>query len=235
MRFFVGEKRNAVVLDFFAGSGTTAHSVMRLNRQDGGCRQSIVITNNEVSADEANTLRASGYQPGDPAWEALGIFDQITRPRITSAVTGLTPEGEPIAGDYRFVDEFPMSEGFAENVEFLRLTYVDPVNVELGRAFTAVAPLLWMRAGGVGPVIEECLDGMGRRKPYAFTEHYGVLFNPDTWRAFVDRLSGSARTVFIVTDSPSTFASVAEVLPERLEVVRLYENYLTTFVMNQGR
>lgn len=235
LRYFVATKPKAVILDFFAGSGTTTHAVARLNRQDGGCRQSISITNNEVSAEDAATLRKEGFRPGDPSWEALGIYERVTRPRITAAVTGVTPEGEPITDNYRFVDEFPMSEGFAENVEFLKLTYVDPVNIELGLAFAAIAPLLWMRAGGVGPMIEECFDETGRRKPYALTDYYGVLFNPDNWRSFVQHVPESARTVFIVTDSSSTFAGVAEVLPERLEVVRLYENYLTTFVANGGR
>ena len=128
-----------------------------------------------------------------------------------------------------------MSDGFDENVEFLKLTYLDPVDVELNRAFAAIAPLLWMRAGGVGPAIQECLDEGGRRKPYEFTRHYGVLFDPDTWRDFADQLPDSARTVFIVTDSPSTFAGIVEALPERIEAVRLYENYLTTFAINRGR
>ncbi|MCZ7629544.1 MAG: site-specific DNA-methyltransferase [Microthrixaceae bacterium] len=56
VRFFVKEKLDAVVLDFFAGSGTTAHAVARLNRQDGGRRQSILVTNNEVSPAEAKVL-----------------------------------------------------------------------------------------------------------------------------------------------------------------------------------
>ncbi len=34
IRFYVANKPNALILDFFAGSGTTAHAVMRLNRQD---------------------------------------------------------------------------------------------------------------------------------------------------------------------------------------------------------
>ncbi len=59
LRLFVKDKPDAVVLDFFAGSGTTAHAVARLNRQDGGRRQSIMVTNNEVSADEARDLRAT--------------------------------------------------------------------------------------------------------------------------------------------------------------------------------
>ena len=235
LRIGVAERLDAVVLDFFAGSGTTTHAVMRLNREDGGRRQSIIVTNNEVSAEEARRLRQIGRRPGDPDWEALGIFNQVTWPRIAAAVAGITPSGVEVSGDYRFGDEFPMAEGFEENVEFLKLTYVDPVDVELDRAFAAVAPLLWMRAGGVGPVIEERLDAGGHLKPHAFTEHYGVLFDPDTWRAFVDRLPASAKTVFIVTDSSSIFAGVAEVLPGHVEAVRLYENYLTTFAINRGR
>ena len=58
LRFFVQDKPNAVILYFFSGSGTTAHAVMRLNRQDGGRRQCISVTNNEVSAEEQRGLRS---------------------------------------------------------------------------------------------------------------------------------------------------------------------------------
>ena len=36
-----------MVLDFFAGSGTTGHAVMKLNAEDGGKRKFILVTNNE--------------------------------------------------------------------------------------------------------------------------------------------------------------------------------------------
>jgi len=39
--------KNAIVLDFFAGSGTTGHAVLELNKEDGGSRQFILCTNNE--------------------------------------------------------------------------------------------------------------------------------------------------------------------------------------------
>ena len=71
IRVAVGDKPNATVLDFFAGSGTTAHAVMRLNRQDGGQRQCISVTNNEVAAEEQKALRKSGLRPGDQEWEQL--------------------------------------------------------------------------------------------------------------------------------------------------------------------
>lgn len=43
----MGSKDNSTVLDFFAGSGTTGHAVMKLNAEDGGTRRFILCTNNE--------------------------------------------------------------------------------------------------------------------------------------------------------------------------------------------
>lgn len=43
----VAKMPNAIVLDFFAGSGTTGHAVMKLNAEDGGNRKFILCTNNE--------------------------------------------------------------------------------------------------------------------------------------------------------------------------------------------
>jgi len=43
----ISSKKNSVILDFFAGSGTTGHAVLELNKEDGGKRQFILCTNNE--------------------------------------------------------------------------------------------------------------------------------------------------------------------------------------------
>jgi adenine-specific DNA-methyltransferase len=101
-------------------------------------------------------------------------------------------------------------------------------------AFAAIAPLLWLRAGARGPVIGENFDAADRRRSYTWTDTYGVLFNPDRWRTFVRQCRESVSTVFIVTDSQTTFAGVASELPSGLDVVRLYENYLTTFAINRS-
>ncbi len=100
LRFFVHKKPEATILDFFSGSGTTAHAVMRLNKQDNGRRQCICVTNNEVSADEQTTLREQGLRPGDTDWEKRGICDYITKPRVEAAITGKTPDGNPVQGNY---------------------------------------------------------------------------------------------------------------------------------------
>jgi len=234
LRFIVGRKPDAVVLDFFAGSGTTAHAVARLNRQDGGRRQSIMITNNEVSVDEATGLRQRGLRPGDPDWEALGIFEHITRPRVTAAITGKTPDGEPIAGDYKFTDEFPMADGFEENVAFLELRYLDADDIDLGLAFDDIAPLLWLRAGGQGPIARR-VDDAGAPLPYVWTDRYGVLFDEDRWRNFVSARPKTAGTAFIVTYSPTVFAGIAAELPTSMDTVRLYDTYLSLFLPARGR
>ncbi len=82
MRWFrMTAPQDAVILDFFGGSGTTTEAVMQLNAEDGGTRQSILVTNNEVGAVEAKKLRKSGLHPGDVQWEASGgVFEHICRP-----------------------------------------------------------------------------------------------------------------------------------------------------------
>ena len=235
LRFFLEANPHAIVLDFFAGSGTTAHAIARLNHADGGARQSVSITNNEVSAAEAEQLSSEGFQLGDPAWEERGIFEYITRPRIETAFTGTTPEENAVKGSYKFADEFPMAQGFAENVEFVELRYLDLADVELDLAFKSVAPLLWLRAGGTGPLIDQRCTEQDLPKRFDLTSRYGVLFDPDHWRAFLETLPESATTVFVVTDSPSVFSSVASELPTGVDAVRLYENYLSTFAINRGQ
>lgn len=63
-------KKDAMVLDFFAGSGTTAQAVMELNNQDGGNRRFILCTNNEN-----------------------GICENITYQRVKTVITGKRTDG----------------------------------------------------------------------------------------------------------------------------------------------
>ena len=57
-------------------------------------------------------LRKQRLRPGDPRrGSATASASCITKPRITAAVTGSTPDGDPIKGDYKFTDEFPMADG----------------------------------------------------------------------------------------------------------------------------
>lgn len=231
LRFFIGSKPSAVVLDFFSGSGTTAHAVMRLNRQDGGQRQCISVTNNEVAATEAEALRKKKLRPGDPEWEKHGICDYITKPRLQAAISGKTPSGESINAAYGYNDEFPMSEGFSENASFFTLSYENPVAVGQNLAFSRIAPLLWLRAGAKGRPIESVA-----RTGWAIADSYGILFDADSSATFIKELKKSAevRVAYIVTDDDRRFQAIAKRIPERIEPVRLYESYLTNFSFSNG-
>lgn len=231
LRLTVRDKPEAVILDFFSGSGTTAHAAMRLNRQDGGRRQCISVTNNEAAADEQKALREQGLRPGDADWEKHGICDYITKPRVAAAITGTTPQGEPINGDYKFTDEFPMSDGFEENAEFFTLTYEAKNAVNHNLAYARIAPLLWLRAGARGERIDKLpADG------WAVADTYGLLTEVDAAISFihaVDKAKG-LRVAYIVTDDDRRFQAIAKRFPDGVEPVRLYESYLTNFSFASG-
>lgn len=53
----INGKKNAIVLDYFAGSGTTGHAILEMNKQDGGQRQFILCTNNESNICEDVTYQ----------------------------------------------------------------------------------------------------------------------------------------------------------------------------------
>lgn len=231
LRFFIASKPEAVILDFFAGSGTTAHAVIRLNKQDGGNRQCISVTNNEVGAEEQKALREKGLRPGDGEWEQWGICDYITKPRVKAAITGKTPGGDPIKGDYKFTDDFPMADGFQENAEFFTMTYETPVAVSYQIAFARIAPLLWLRAGSVGRRIDKVPAG-----GWDVADTYGLLVELDRATDFLKtvRKAKGLRIAYIVTDDERRFQALARRLPEGVEAIRLYESYLTNFAFANG-
>lgn len=100
LRFFVANKPNALIVDFFAGSGTTLHAVNLLNAEDNGNRRCIMVTNNEVSAEESLRLLQQGYQPGDEEWENLGIARYVTWARTRCSIYGKNVRDEPLQGEY---------------------------------------------------------------------------------------------------------------------------------------
>tara|TARA_A200000113_G_scaffold183646_1_gene170023 strand:+ start:593 stop:2713 length:2121 start_codon:yes stop_codon:yes gene_type:complete len=231
LSFFIKDKANATVLDFFSGSGTTAHAVMRLNKRDDGRRVCISVTNNEVSADEQEQLRKEGLRPGDASWERLGICDFVTKPRVKSAITGKTPDGNCVDGTYKFNDEFKISDGLNENAEFFTLTYESPITVSHNLAFEHISPLLWLRAGSIGDRIVS-VPTCG----WQVVEAYGVLIDLDKASAFSKDIKQmkTCKLAYIVTNDDRRFQAVARSLPEGVEPVRLYESYLNNFQFANG-
>lgn len=120
LKTVVADNPEAVILDFFGGSGTTLQAVVMLNSEDNGRRRTVLITNNEVGDDANRGQRAVGRRPGDPEYDAHGIFHAVTVPRVKAAIIGANAQGE-IDGSY--LNGRPVADSFEENAEFFTLTY----------------------------------------------------------------------------------------------------------------
>lgn len=233
--FFLKEKPYALILDFFAGSGTTLHAVNLLNAEDGGRRRCIMVTNNEVSADEAKMLKDKGYQPGDAEWEKLGIAHYVTWPRTVCSIEGHDVNGNPLKGDY-LGSEPPMhmADGFKANAAFFKLGFLDKNAVALGRQFKEMLPTLWMKAGAHGA----CPD-IGETVPEMLIlpeNRMAVLVDERAYMAFSEKLDEhpEIETVFIVTDSDSGYRDMISGLNVK-ESYQLYRDYLDNFRINAVR
>ena len=255
----VRNKPNALIVDFFAGSGTTLHAVNLLNAEDGGHRRCILVTNNEVSTEEAAALSKQGFQPGDQEWDKLGIARYVTWPRVVCSIKGKDINGHPLAGTYGvYVDQFvadadsrgkyvkkkipaypymenmKISDGFKTNAAFFKLGFLDKNTVALGKQFKEMLPTLWMKAGAHG----HCPD-FGEQTPDMLIlpeNKFAVLVDEKRYMEFVEKLDGHSEieTVFIVTDSESGYKDMIAGLNVK-EGYQLYRDYLDNFRINSLR
>ena len=128
----------------------------------------------------------------------------------------------------------PMREGFPANLEYFRLDFLNKDHVALGRQFREILPILWLRAGSIGPRPELPED-----KPIPammILEHnrFAVLVYEARFADFAAELEGGGELThaFLVTDSEEAFQEMASQLKIQ-NVIQLYRDYLENFVINK--
>lgn len=228
----VVQKKDALILDFFAGSGTTMHAVNLLNSEDSGKRRCILVTNNEVSDDESKILLKKGFHPGDEEWEALGIARYVTWPRTVCSIKGSDVNGQPINGEY--LSGRTMAEGFASNAIFFKLGFLDKTAVALGKQLAELYPVLWLKAGAHGecPVLEADKNNM----VFLPQNHFAILLNENYYRQFEVELLKypQIETIYFVTDSDAGYREMITNYQNK-NTYQLYRDYLDNFRINTGR
>ena len=94
----ISTNNNDIILDFFAGSGTTGHAVLELNKKDGGNRQFILCTNNETTEINPN-----------------GIAYDVTSKRLKRIMTGECYDGT------KPTEWLKNNEPYGDNLEVLEI------------------------------------------------------------------------------------------------------------------
>ncbi len=233
LKLFVTSKPNALIVDFFAGSGTTLHAVNLLNAEDGGNRRCIMVTNNEISAEERKGFEARGIQQGDPEWEARGIARYVTWPRTVCSIEGHDVNGNPLKGNY-IGSDIPMADGFKANAVFFKLGFLDKTKVSLGMQFKELLSTLWMKAGAIGkcPTIDASVPDM----LILPDNKMAILNDENQFGEFAEQLTQHPEidVVYLVTDYESSFVSMTQALDGKT-TYQLYKDYLDNFRINAGR
>ena len=233
INYFEKNNPDALIVDFFAGSGTTLHAVNLLNAEDGGHRRCIMVTNNEVSESEAETMKKRGLKPGDEEWDKYGIARYVTWPRTVCSIQGCDIEGNPLSGNYVGSD-LPLSNGFQSNAVFFKLSFLDKTAVALGMQFRDLLPVIWLKAGAVG----KCPEVVGSIPDMLILPEnkFAVLINENAFSKFETEINNypEIQTVFIVTDYEVNYRAMIKSLNIETSY-QLYRDYLDNFRINHGR
>jgi adenine-specific DNA-methyltransferase len=341
----VRNRPDALIIDFFAGSGSTLQAVDLLNKADNGRRRCVLVTNNELPEKLEKKLHKKGYFPGDFEWEKHGVCRSVTWPRCKYTILGHRDDSTELEGDYligrrmskekprsfkqigfinaaelntvskkkqlltlieglpqsevkkdsafvvsekhvssilfdedqadawmealadqKHISDFyiitkhkaafdvlksrinamlgpikviedekcPMRDGLPANLEYFKLDFLDKDQVALGRQFKEILPILWIRAGAVGPRPELHGEVPIPDMLIPVNNRFAVLNDETQFAAFKEVLveRDDITHVFLVTDSEEAFQEMAPQLAAQ-NVVQLYRNYLENFMINK--
>ena len=233
LRFFVAKKADALIVDFFAGSGTTLHAINLLNAEDNGKRRCILVTNNEVSDNESKILQKKKIMPGDNKWNELGIARYVTWPRTVCSIEGHDINGKTLKGNYIGTDA-PMSDGFKANVAFFKLGFLDKTAVALGRQLAELIPVLWLKAGAHGPCPE--LKDCNATMMIQPENRFAILIDEKQFSTFEEELQKypKIQTIYFVTDSDPGYREMIKGYADK-DTYQLYRDYLDNFRINTRR
>ena len=180
----ISTSQSSIILDFFAGSGTTLHATMKLNTEDGGHRQCIIITNNENNICEKityvrNQRVINGYKT--PKGEHI---EGLKKNNLRYFKVGFVPREKDLANIERFARQSVNLLCIKEDV-YKEQTRFGELDADGFRYFKDGAKqfLVILEPEMIEPIIEELtkMDYEGKMPVYVFTTgHYP--YTEDFWQ-----------------------------------------------------
>jgi len=225
LRFFVANNPNALILDFFAGSGTTLHAVNLLNREDSGHRKCIMVTNNEIGEPKENELKQRGIRPGDEEWEKWGIARYVNWPRTKCSILGVDVNGQTIQGEYIT----SLTETKQTSRKFTQINFL-PANATLKQK-KALVTLINKQKDIKLPTMTEDM-------PFLVSEddecNASILFDVNEVESWMESLDGNSHIInlYIVSERDSTFKSIKADVSELMGQIE--DTVPVTMPMSEG-
>ena len=214
LRFYLSDKPNALVVDFFAGSGTTLHALNLLNAEDGGTRRCIMVTNNEISEEERADFESKGIKQGDAEWEARGIANYVTWPRTVCSIKGVNVNGQPIKDEY--ITASTITKDVKRQVQ--QIPFVDNY-VALSLADKKKLITLITNKVLPGKIVEEDADFIISES----SDHTAsVLVNDSKWEEWIDELTELEHIseYYVITQNKKLFNKIKKEISERLPLIQ---------------
>lgn len=211
----VRDRPDARILDFVAGSGTTLHATALLNAADGGRRQCILVTNNEVADRQASALRETGHRSGSEEWEQEGICRAVTVPRCRAILTGKREDGTPLEGEW-FTGRMARRQ-LPRTVR--ALSFADPVSLAELKVRRNLATALGIVQAHLAEADDWYIAAPETRDP---VKDQAILFRLQALDGFIDELARGGshiRVIHLVTAEDRTFIHARHRLLEALPPV----------------
>jgi adenine-specific DNA-methyltransferase len=150
----IASQSNSTILDFMAGSGTTGQAVLELNKEDGGNRQFILVTNNELNGVGSKLVESEKLKVNSEEFdiEQFGICRRVTRERLKRVIEGYTNS----KGNF--------VEGLSGNkLRYFRADFVEPIEEMEDETMLILAE----NSLEILKIKENCFDLVEKNREYA--------------------------------------------------------------------
>ena len=176
-----------------------------------------MVTNNEVSVDEASELTDKGIKPGDEEWERLGIANYVTWPRTVCSINGHDINGNPLQGEY-------FSTNMAESERGRIYKHVSIVN-DIS-AFNAVKKKELLSLCCKGALPQSLVKHDSKFIVSDNAKHFvSILFDDTAVFEWIEALEGMEHITefYIVTNTKRKFTEIKEMVSEVLGNIKIQE------------